>query len=115
MAWSKEFRDFVLDQLAALGNIKSRSMFGGAGIYNDTLMFALIADDQLYFRVDEQTRARFAAAGQTPFTYPGRGKSADKTIEMPYYTVSLDLLEDPTEVVDWARDAVAAAERAKRK
>jgi DNA transformation protein len=115
MAWSREFRDFVLDQLAALGNVKARSMFGGVGIYSETLMFALIADDQLYFRIDEQTRARFAAAGQTPFTYDGRGKTAGRVIEMPYYSVSLEVLEDPTEAVDWARDAVAAAERAKRK
>ena len=115
MAWSREFRDFVLDQLAALGNVEARAMFGGVDIYNEKLMFALIADGQLYFRVDDQTRAHFEAAGQSPFTYEGRGKTAGRVIEMPYYTVSLDVLEDPAEVVDWARDAVAAAERAKRK
>ena len=71
MAWSKEFSDFVLDQLAPLGDVRARAMFGGVGIYSETVMFGLIADDQLYFRVDELSRARFVEAGQTPFSYGG--------------------------------------------
>ncbi len=115
MAWSKEFSDFVLDQLAPLGDVRARAMFGGVGIYSETVMFGLIADDQLYFRVDELSRARFVEAGQTPFSYAGRGKTAGRMIEMPYYTVSPEVLEDPTEAADWARDAIAAARRAKQK
>lgn len=59
MTWSKEFRDFVFDQLVTLGDVRARAMFGGVGIYSETVMFGLVADDQLYFRVDELSRARF--------------------------------------------------------
>lgn len=109
MAASKEFRAFVADQLAGLGPVTVRSMFGGAGIFLDGLMFALIADDVLYFKVDERTRARFEAEGLGAFAY----SKGDRVLRMSYFEIPERLYDDPAEMTDWARDAHEAALRAK--
>ncbi len=63
MAAKPEFRDHVLDLLAPLGPVTARRMFGGFGITLDGVMFALIADDVLYLKVDDRTRPDYEAAG----------------------------------------------------
>jgi len=83
-------------------------MFGGVGIYTRELFFALIADDTLYFKVDESTRLDFEARGMGPFRPYG-----DDRESMYYYKVPDDLLDDPDELGLWAEKAVAVARRAK--
>jgi DNA transformation protein len=56
MTLSADFLAYVLEQLAGLGGVSSRRMFGGAGLYCDEFFFALIADDVLYLRVDDSNR-----------------------------------------------------------
>ena len=102
MAVSSDFRDLVLDQLGALAPQVKR-MFGGAGLFRDGLMFAVLDDDRLYFKVDEASRARFEAAGMGPFEY-AEGKRA-----LGYYEVPADVFEDSTQLVEWARTAIAVA------
>lgn len=63
MAVSAAYRDYVLEQLAGLGPIRARKMFGGVGIYLHGLFFALIADEVLYFKVDDSNRPDYEAAG----------------------------------------------------
>ena len=74
MASSAGFRDHVLDLMAALGPVTARRMFGGFGIYLDGVMFALIADDILYLKVDDRTRPDYEAAGSAPFRPRQKGK-----------------------------------------
>ena len=100
MAISPEFRDHVLDLLEPLGAVTARAMFGGAGIFMDGRMFALISKDVLYFKVDDENRGEYEAAGMEPF---GR---------MPYFQVPIDVMEDPDDICAWARGAYGAAVRA---
>ena len=101
------FETFVVDQLADLGAVTSRKMFGGAGLYCDDLFFGLIARDQLYLKVDDQTRSAFEGEGCIPFQpFP------DKPSTMQYYSVPVHVLESAPELVEWARRAVAVARRA---
>ncbi len=67
MPVSNDYRDFVLEQLAAAGSVSPRAMFGGVGLYLDGLFFALIDDDTLYFKADDASRKRYEAAGSRPF------------------------------------------------
>ena len=67
MPVSNDYRDFVLEQLAAVGSVSSRAMFGGVGLYLDGLFFAIIDDDILYFKADDASRKRYEAAGSRPF------------------------------------------------
>ena len=80
-------------------------MFGGHGIFHDDLMFALIAWNRLYFKVDDETKERFAAAGGEPFVYRGKRKP----VEMSYWALPGDGLGDPAALIDWAELALAAA------
>lgn len=109
MAVSPNYRTFVLDQLGrVLPKIRARSMFGGVGIYSGDFFFALIADDVLYFKVDDVTRPDYEARGMPPFRPYGEGGEA-----MQYYQVSEELLEDVGTLQTWADAAVAVARRKK--
>jgi DNA transformation protein len=105
MASRSEFLDFVTDQMAGLGRVSSRPMFGGYGIYRDEAMFAIIIDDQLYLKTNAATRAQFVARGLKPFLY-SRGS---KTVEMSYFEAPAEVLEEPDAMRSWARVALEAA------
>jgi len=109
MAVSPSFRTFVLEQLGrVLPDVRSRSMFGGLGIYSGSFFFALADDDVLYFKVDDGNRPDFEARGLGPFRPFGEGGEV-----MQYYEVPADLLEDADLLRDWAEKAVAVARRRK--
>jgi DNA transformation protein len=109
VAVSEEFIRFVIDQLAGFGIILSKRMFGGAGLYRGGTMFALLAGDVLYFKVDDSNRADYEAQGSGPFR-PYR----DKKTVMSYYEVPVEIVENREELVAWAAKAYAAALRSRR-
>jgi len=104
-----EFVEHVLELLAPSGNVTARRMFGGFGIYRDGLMFALVADDQLYLKTDGANRDEFAAAGSEPFAYQARRKQ----VILSYWRAPEEALESGATMLEWARSAYAAALRAK--
>ena len=107
LASSSAFETFVIDQLSELGEVVPRKMFGGVGLYCDTLFFGLIARDELYLKVDDQTRAFFESAGSAPFR-----PYDDRPVTMQYYVVPVGVLESAPDLIGWARRALAAASRA---
>ena len=109
MPVSDGYNAFVLEQLEPVGFITSKSMFGGVGIYADGLFFALIADDRLYFKVDDTNRPDFEAAGMGAFEPYGDGRT------MQYYEVPVGVLEDADQLKAWAEKAIAVARSAKKK
>lgn len=111
MPVSPQFQDFILDMLAAL-QPTARRMFGGVGIMNNGTMFALLASDELYLRVDDQIRPRFEAEDCAPFGYNRAGRDV---VIGSYYAVPARLYDNPEELVIWARNAIGAAERSGRK
>jgi DNA transformation protein len=106
MAVSDGDLGFVLDQLAGLGEIRSRRMFGAVGLYRGEHFFGLIDDGVLYLKTDETTRARYTRRRMKPFMPPGSQPSRT------YYRVPTAVLEDADELGVWAREAVAVAGRA---
>jgi DNA transformation protein len=103
---SAGFRQFALDQLAEVGDVEPRAMFGGVGLYHRGIFFGILAGDTLYLKVDETTRGDYERAGMGPFMpYPERGGT------MQYYAVPLEVLESAVELEKWARRAIAVAER----
>jgi len=113
MAVSDDYLVYVLDQLGGVGTVQARSMFGGAGIYCRGVMFALVADDVLYLKVDDSNRADFEEVGAGPFRpYPEKG---GKSTVMSYYEVPADILEDRDLLASWAQKALEIAVRKKRK
>src|SRR5690242_6172658 len=67
LAVSDGFRDFVLEQLRGLRGVTVRRMFGGAGLYKDGLIFAILDDDQVFFKVDDESRPQYQKAGSRGF------------------------------------------------
>jgi DNA transformation protein and related proteins len=109
MAVNESFRSFVLDQLSRVApNIRSRSMFGGVGIYSADFFFALIDGDTLYLKVDDSNRGDFEARGLGPFRPFGEDGET-----MQYYQLDEAILEDVNELRPWVDKAIAVA-RAKR-
>ncbi|HVJ47892.1 TfoX/Sxy family protein [Desulfitobacterium sp.] len=105
MAVSESFKDYVLDQLELFGSVTIKKMFGGAGIYHDGLIFGLLADDVLYFKVDDSNRSDYEQAEMEPY----RPSFVNKPMSMPYYEVPADIIEDNKRLVDWARKALLAS------
>jgi DNA transformation protein len=109
MAISESYLAFVEEQMAPFAEITSRRMFGGVGLYADGLFFALIADNVLYFKVDDTNRSDFEGAGMAPFEPFGDGKV------MQYYQVPAEVIEDLAVLQPWMEKAVAIARRKKKR
>src|SRR6266566_5404752 len=102
-------RDFLIDLFADFGPVTIRRMFSGFGISADGTNFALALRGGLYLRADDQTIPRFEAEGSKPFQYQTRAKTV--TVGS-YWQLPERLYDDPEELTDWARAALAAAQRA---
>lgn len=99
--------DYIRELLEPFGAISARRMFGGYGIYHDSVMIGLVADSTLFLKTDELTRPQFAAAGCRPFVTESRGKP----IEMSYWSAPEDAMDSANAMTPWARLAYAAAVR----
>lgn len=102
--------DFVEELLAALGPIRIKRMFGGAGVYAADVMFALVADDELYLKADEALAAQLEAEGSEPFTFEMKD---GRTAQMKYWRLPSAATDDPEVASDWARRALDVALKAK--
>ena len=107
MGSDREFVDYVRELFAPTGQVAVRRMFGGDGFYVDGLFCALAWEGQLFLKVDDATRADFAAAGCAPFVYRGQ----EAPIEMAYWTVPESALESAEDMAPWLRRAMEAAGR----
>lgn len=108
MAADESFVEFVREQLAPLGHLTMRRMFGATGVFCDGVMFGIITEDSLYVRVDDQSREFFAeAAAFPPLNYEKQGRR----IDLSFWRAPERLLDEPEELVRWAREALGAAQR----
>ena len=103
-----EFVDYVVELMADWAQVTARKMFGGYGLYREGSMFALIADDQLFFKADAGNESQFERAGSHPFVYTSQAR----TVQMSYWSAPEASLESAAEMNDWCRSAYGAALRA---
>ncbi|MGV7217385.1 TfoX/Sxy family protein [Bradyrhizobium sp. UFLA05-112] len=100
--------EFLREQLAPLGRITVRRMFGKTGVFCDGVMLGMVRDDTLYFRVDDGNRnALKEAEAFPPLNYEKKGG----TIDLAFWRAPERLFDDPDELVTWARSALEAARR----
>lgn len=109
MAVTAGLIEFLVEQLGSLGRVEPRRMFSGAGLFRDGLMFAIVIDDVLYFKTDDETVAAFDAEGLPPFSYGTR--TGEKRLTH-YRRAPERVLDDTDEMADWAARAFAVAQRA---
>jgi len=108
MVASASFAEFLREQLAPLGQVTMRRMFGKTGVFCDGVMLGMVRDNTLYFRVDDDNRAAFKEAQSfPPLNYEKKGG----TIDLAFWRVPERLFDEPDELVVWAQAALAAARR----
>jgi DNA transformation protein and related proteins len=108
MVASDSFAEFLREQLAPLGPLALRRMFGKTGVFCDGVMLGMVTDNTLYFRVDDDNKALFKEAEAfPPLNYAKKGES----IDLAFWRAPERLFDEPDELVAWARQALAAAHR----
>ena len=108
MVASDTFAEFLREQLAPLGRVTMRRMFGKTGVFCDGVMLGMVTANTLYFRVDDHNRAAFKEAEAfPPLNYQKKGS----TIDLSFWRVPERLFDEPDELVAWARAALGAARR----
>jgi DNA transformation protein len=112
-----EFVDYVVELMAGWAAVSARKMFGGYGLYREGLMFALIVEDELFFKTDTNNVAQFERVGSHPFVY----QSQTRTVQMSYWSAPAASLDSPAETKsfcpgtrmgEWCQSAYGSALRA---
>ena len=93
------FRDFVLEQLAALDGLRCKRMFGGYGLYSGEAFFGIVFDGRLYFKTHPDTLPEYLEHHSPVFA------PSEKQILKNYREVPVDILEDGERLRHWARGA----------
>ncbi len=96
----------IVELFSTFGPVDVRRMFGGLGIYADSTMFALVADGTIYLKAGDSNRAMFEREALEPFSYSRGGRAQ---VIMSYRRMPDRLYDDPDELAQWARAALAAA------
>lgn len=103
-----EWARHLTDLMQGFASVQARPMFGGHGLFREGKMFALVAGDALYFKVDAQTVDAFTALGLPPFQFTARGKS----VALRYHLAPAEVHEDPQAMRLWCARAWEATVRA---
>lgn len=70
MASSRQFVDYILDQLASLGEVTARPMIGEYVVYCDGKLFGSVCDNRLFIKPTEAGREYIGDVVEAP-PYPG--------------------------------------------
>lgn len=98
---SREFCDYLIDQLSPWATVTIKSMFGGFGVYRSGQIFGIVGEDTLYFKVDDTNRYDYETFGSEPFTYESKGKKNS----LSYWLVPYEVMDDPELLTEWAEKA----------
>lgn len=104
--------DWVEEAMAPLGRVSFRRMMGGATLYLDGTVFAIVLGNALWFKSDAVADTVWDAAGCRRFTYDRKDGT---TATMNYRRAPDDVLDDPDAMREWAGLAIEAGRRAPAK
>lgn len=108
---TKECVQDSCSRLSKLGNIESKSQFGGFGLCCDNTMFALVSEGQLYLRANNHELAvDFITEKMDKLVYRKRGLP----VTLPYYLVDEILWQDETKLVAMAEKSLNEAKQDKK-
>jgi DNA transformation protein len=89
--------EYILDLLQNCGDVTIKRMFGGYGVFKNTVITAIIVKDELYLKVDSSNQKQFEKLNSEQFSY----ESKDKVIKMSYWKVPLEIIEDHEHLEEW--------------
>ncbi len=104
------YANYIVEILSPYGEIRARSMFGGYGVYKNGIIFALIVDDELYFKVNSSNRSQYEELDSEPFIYNAKGKK----VTMSYWKVPMEILEDEDQIGNWLEQSYEISLKTKR-
>lgn len=104
MNLSHAYVDRVILRLSRVAEISYRRIFTGFGIYHHNVQFALIINDRLYFRADNDSRHLFLQRGMSAF------QPRVAQVESSFFQLPDDILHNPAELSHWMRIAVEASQ-----
>lgn len=107
MSASAEFVSHVRELLAPMGPLGGGHFFGGHAIKHQGSQFAMVMGNTLYLRVSDSSRAEFEKRGCQPFSYSTKNGVVQVR---KYYAAPEELLDDPSQLLAWARHAVHSAQ-----
>jgi len=108
MAYDASFGEWVQEHFAGLGPLTIKRMFGGASVYFDGVIFALLDDGVVWLKADDQNEPALRDAGARQFSYPTKD---GQVMSMAYWSLPDPAVDDPDEAVRWARMSIDAALR----
>lgn len=108
---TQEYVGYILELLEPLNALSSGRFFGGIGLKSDSVQFAMIMGNALFFVVDTSTRPKYEESGMGCFWYKTKKKKVDVK---KYYEVPGDLLDDQETLVAWARESIQVARKLKK-
>lgn len=95
----REFANFIVELMSDWSHVAARPMFGGFGVYRDGLMFAILIEETLYFKVDDESEPLFAQRGLARFSYESKGRTAS----LRYCQAPSEAYDEPAHMATWAR------------
>ena len=96
---------YVAEQLAPLGRISSRAIFGGVGVFIDDRLLAIVMGEKLYLHTDKSNLDDYVARGREQFKpYPN---AFDLTTD--HHEVPPDIVNDAEQLYIWGERALSAA------
>ena len=111
MSPTTEYTEYVLEHLIPIAPLQTNRFFGGIGISNGFVQFAMMMGNSLYFVVDAETRPKYEQAGMQPFSYlTKKGRIQVRR----YFELPEDVLTDPEQLRLWANEAMQAAAKTKK-
>lgn len=105
MPKDESFHEYVIDLFRNFPGITSRGMFSGWALYQDDIVFAIIAEGELYFKSDKHIQSYFEQANSHPFIY---SRKDSKSITLSYWSVPEEVLENEVELSLWVERSVEA-------
>jgi DNA transformation protein and related proteins len=110
MRVKSDLASYVVEQLAFLGRISSRGIFGGVGIFLEERLLGIVMEDRLYLHTDKSNLDDYASRGMPQFKpYPN---AFDLTTD--HHQVPPDVVQDPEQLRAWSQRALTAAIEAAR-
>jgi len=106
-----EYIEYVLALLEPINAISSGKFFGGKGVSCDSIQFAMIMGNALFFVVDNSTRDRYISMGTECFWYM---KKTGKVNVKKYHEVPGELFDEPSILLEWARESIEIAKKLKK-
>ena len=99
---------WVQEALEPLGVVTMRKMMGGATLYLDGIVFAILDEGEIWFKADAETDAIWDVEGCERFSMTFKDGRVDT---MNYRRAPSDVYDEPEAMQRWAKLAVDAGLR----